>query len=136
MPGSPTTPDLRGARSNASRRVAFRLRKNVGVRDKIFSGLDGWPVRSPADASPPALTSDGARLGADVDCYSFIVSDLHRLLPAGLPAHCEKFWTLPPFPDLSYSLPYLSPSNCLNESRTSPFRYALGRLRSSNRRSI
>ena len=28
----------------------------------------------------PALTSDGRRLGADVDCYSFIVSHLHRLL--------------------------------------------------------
>jgi hypothetical protein len=26
---------------------------------------------------------------------SFIVSDLHRLLIAGLPAHCERFWTLP-----------------------------------------
>jgi hypothetical protein len=28
-----------------------------------------------------------------VDCYSFIVSDLHRLLSAGLPAHCETFCT-------------------------------------------
>ena len=42
-----------------------------------------------------ALTGDCARLGADVVRYSFIVSDLHRLLVAGLPAHCEKFWTLP-----------------------------------------
>ena len=63
MPGSPTTPDLRGARSNASRRVAFRLRKNVGVRDKIFSGLDGWPVHSPADASPPPLRATAHGLG-------------------------------------------------------------------------
>jgi hypothetical protein len=31
-----------------------------------------------------------ARLGADMDRYSFIVSDLHRLLVAGLPAHCES----------------------------------------------
>jgi len=30
-----------------------------------------------------------------MDRYSFIVSDLHRLLVAGLPAHCERFWTLP-----------------------------------------
>jgi len=29
-----------------------------------------------------------------MDRYSFIVSDLHRLLVAGLPAHCETFWTL------------------------------------------
>ena len=48
---------------------------------------------TPLPTLRPALTSDGARLGADVDCYSFIVSDLHRLLPAGLPAHCETFCT-------------------------------------------
>jgi hypothetical protein len=29
------------------------------------------------------------RLGADLVSYSFIVSDLHRLLIAGPPAHCE-----------------------------------------------
>jgi len=42
------------------------------------------------------LTDCDARLGADMDGYSFIASDLHRLLVAGLPAHCEAFWTLPP----------------------------------------
>src|SRR5260370_7068930 len=42
-----------------------------------------------------ALTDVHARLRVDVDRYSFIVSDLHRLLVAGLPAHCERFWTLP-----------------------------------------
>src|SRR5262249_45513865 len=42
-----------------------------------------------------AFAGDRARLGVDVDRYSFIVSDLHRLLIAGLPAHCERFWTLP-----------------------------------------
>src|SRR5438552_13337940 len=35
----------------------------------------------------PALADDGARLGADVVRYSFIVVDLHHLLLAGLPAH-------------------------------------------------
>src|ERR1700747_851799 len=34
-----------------------------------------------------ALASANARLGADVDRYSFIASDLHRLLLADLPAH-------------------------------------------------
>ena len=33
------------------------------------------------------LTEAYARLGADVDRYSFIVMDLHHLLLAGLPAH-------------------------------------------------
>jgi hypothetical protein len=41
-----------------------------------------------------ALTDVHARLRVDVGRYSFIVSDLHRLLVAGLPAHCETFWTL------------------------------------------
>jgi hypothetical protein len=42
-----------------------------------------------------ALTDDYARLRANVDRYSFIASDFHRLLVAGLPAHCERIWTLP-----------------------------------------
>ena len=50
---------------------------------------------SPTDASLSPSRTDHARLGADVVRYSVIVSDLHRLLVAGLPAHCEKFWTLP-----------------------------------------
>jgi hypothetical protein len=37
----------------------------------------------------PALADDGARLGADVDRYSFIAVDLHHLLLAGLPAHTQ-----------------------------------------------
>ena len=41
------------------------------------------------------LTGNSARLRADVVRYSFIVPDSHRLLLAGLPAHCEKSWTLP-----------------------------------------
>lgn len=44
------------------------------------------PYRRFADA----LTSVCARLGADVGCYSFIVTDLHHLLLAGLPAHCHS----------------------------------------------
>jgi hypothetical protein len=36
------------------------------------------------------LTDGRARFGADVDRYSVIMSDLHRLLVAGLPAHCDR----------------------------------------------
>ena len=56
------------------------------LRTKL-SRLDGWPVRSPADASRPASRRTHARLGADVGRYSFIAVDLHHLLLAGLPAH-------------------------------------------------
>ncbi|RVO34162.1 hypothetical protein CN098_06825, partial [Sinorhizobium meliloti] len=31
-----------------------------------------------------------AWLRADVGCYSFIVTDFHHLLLAGLPAHCHS----------------------------------------------
>src|SRR5262249_55420919 len=38
----------------------------------------------------PALASNNARLGADVDRYSFIAVDSHHLLLAGLPAHAKR----------------------------------------------
>src|SRR5262245_11264768 len=53
----------------------------------FLSRLNGWPARSPADASPTSSRNACARLGADVGRYSFIVVDLHHLLLAGLPAH-------------------------------------------------
>ena len=58
MPGSPTAPDRRGARAGAPRRVAFRLINGVGVRDSVISRLNGWPVCSPADASPLPSRAD------------------------------------------------------------------------------
>ena len=60
----------------------------------ILSRLNGWPIRTPADACPRGLAADDARLGADAVRYSFIVVDLHHLLPAGLPARCHV-WTAP-----------------------------------------
>jgi len=36
------------------------------------------------------LANGNARFAADVDRYSFIVSDFHRLRLAGLPAHFES----------------------------------------------
>jgi hypothetical protein len=56
------------------------------LRSKL-SRLNGWPIRSPADASRPASRPKHARLGADVVRYAFIAVDLHHLLLAGLPAH-------------------------------------------------
>ena len=52
MPGSATTPRRLGARDTAPLRVAFRSVDSVGSRENILSRLDGWPMRSPADASP------------------------------------------------------------------------------------
>jgi len=44
-----------------------------------------------------------ARLGADVDRYTFIVVDLHHLLLAGLPAH-----VFPRFSNLNFPLAWRS----------------------------
>ena len=65
--------------------------------ERLPEQLDGDMVEE-RDAHPyrrfaAVLTDCDARRGADMDRYSFIVSDLHRLLVAGLPAHCEKLWT-------------------------------------------
>jgi hypothetical protein len=90
MPGSLTAPSRPDACDNASVRIAFRFAQSVGV-----SGLASFAAQWLAYASPcrrfaPALTGSGARLGADVDRYSFIVVDSHHLLLAGLPAHGRR----------------------------------------------
>src|SRR5262249_17693391 len=52
MPGSSTTPGHTGARAIAPIRVAFQTADGVGSRDSTLSRLIGWPMHSPADASP------------------------------------------------------------------------------------
>src|SRR5438270_12759988 len=87
MPGSQTTPGPTGARNNAPADFAFRQVNNVGTRiDNGFAAQ--WlaytlPYRRFADV----LAEDCARIGGDVDCYSFIAVDSHHILLASLPAH-------------------------------------------------
>jgi hypothetical protein len=75
------------ARANAPARMAFRHSNNVGTRDyRPFAAP--WPACTlPCRRFAGPLAGTDARLGADVDRYSFIVVDLHHLLLAGLPAH-------------------------------------------------
>jgi hypothetical protein len=93
MPGSSTTPGPPGARACAPVCIAFRLRNGVSTRDMNLCGAQWLAYVLLCRRFAAALAGDRARLEVDVDRYSFIVSDLHRLLIAGLPAHCEKFWT-------------------------------------------
>src|SRR4051795_6419811 len=95
MPGSSTTPGRLGARVHAPIRVAFRIRNGVGTRDNNLCEAQWLACAFPYRRFAAVLTDDRARLGVDVVSYSFTVSDLHRLLVAGLPAHCERLWTLP-----------------------------------------
>src|SRR3954451_383388 len=94
MPGSSTTPGRLSARVHAPIRVAFRIRNGVGTPDNNLCEAQWLAYAFPYRRFAAVLTGDCARLEADVVSYSFIVSDLHRLLVAGLPAHCERFCTL------------------------------------------
>jgi hypothetical protein len=87
MPGSPTTPGRLGARGHAPNRVAFRPLNGVGTRDRMAFVAQWLAYALPYRRFAPALADSDARLGADVDRYSFIAVDLHHLLLAGLPAH-------------------------------------------------
>ena len=75
--------------------IAFRIRNGDGTRDKNLCEAQWLACVLLYRRFAAALTGGCARLEVDVVSYSFIVSDLHRLLVAGLPAHCERFWTLP-----------------------------------------
>jgi hypothetical protein len=94
MPGSSTTPGHLGTRAHAPVYIAFHLRNSVGIPDMNLYGAQWLAYVLPDRRFAAALTDDTARLGANVDRYSLIASDLHRLLVAGLPAHCERFCTL------------------------------------------
>ncbi|MDH3662851.1 MAG: hypothetical protein OEU92_22960 [Alphaproteobacteria bacterium] len=89
MPGSTTAPDRQSACDNALFHVAFRYQQSVGVR-KYATFTVQWlayviPYRRFADI----LTNACARLGANVDRYSFITVDSHHLLLASLLAHAD-----------------------------------------------
>jgi hypothetical protein len=51
MPGSSTTPGCPHARHNAPVRVAFHVSNRVGAREEGLSQVNGWPARSPVNAS-------------------------------------------------------------------------------------
>jgi hypothetical protein len=87
MPGSSTTPGRPDTCVGVSVRVAFRAGYSVGTRDSFAAQWLAYAL--PCRRFVPALTGSNARLGADVDRYSFIAVDLHHLLLAGLPAHTQ-----------------------------------------------
>ena len=72
MPGSPTTPGRPGARAGAPVRVAFRVANGVGARNYRAFAARWLACALPCRRFAGALAGDAARLGADVDRYSFI----------------------------------------------------------------
>lgn len=87
MPGSMTTRDRPDACDSASGRIAFRTTYGVGVPSYYSFAAQWLAYTLPCRRFTVVLAKDGVRLGADVDRYSFIAADSHRLLRAGLPAH-------------------------------------------------
>src|SRR5260370_18029705 len=87
MPAPKPTPGTAAAPNTAPADFAFRQVNNVGTRvDNGFAAQ--WlaytlPYRRFADVLADAC----ARIGGDVDCYSFIAVDFHHILLASLPAH-------------------------------------------------
>ena len=71
-------------------RMAFHIRNCVGTRDDRSFAVQWLACALPCRRFAGALADVCARLGADVDRYSFTVRDLHPLLLAGLPAHSEN----------------------------------------------
>jgi hypothetical protein len=83
MPGSSTTPGQTGAGDNAPVHVAFRVSEHVGTRDNLVFAAQWLAYALPCRRFADTLTDASARLGADVDRYSFTAVDLHHLLFAG-----------------------------------------------------
>ena len=78
MPGSSTTPGRSDLAMVRPKRVAFRARNSVGARGLAFAAP--WLAYAlPYRRFVGVLTDANARLGADVDRYTFIVVDLHPL---------------------------------------------------------
>ncbi|TIP40749.1 MAG: hypothetical protein E5X77_27315 [Mesorhizobium sp.] len=67
--------------------VAFHQVNGVGIRDVISFAAQWLAYMLPCRRFVDTLAGAYARLGADVDRYSFIAVDFHHLLLASLPAH-------------------------------------------------
>jgi len=87
MPGSKTTPGPAGTRNDAPASFAFRGVNNVGTRVSNAFAAQWLAYTLPYRRFAVILAEDCARIGGDVDCYSFIAVDSHHILLAGLPAH-------------------------------------------------
>ena len=94
MPGSQTTQGRSDTRGDVPARFAFRQTYGVGALREITFAARWLAYTLPCRRFAGILADASARLGANVDRYSFIATDSHRLLLAGLPAH-KSFVSLP-----------------------------------------
>jgi len=90
VPGSSTTPGRPSACVGALGHIAFRYTDSVGTRNQFSIAAQWLACTFPCRRFAGILAGACARLGANVDRYSFIAADFHRLLLAGLPAHKQS----------------------------------------------
>ena len=76
MPGSSTTPGRPSACVGALGHIAFHYTDSVGTRRQFSIAAQWLACTFPCRRFADILTDAGARLGADVVRYSFIVVDL------------------------------------------------------------
>ncbi len=93
MPVSLTTLGRPDARDGAPDVLPSTVGNASASQKYVVFGAQWLAYAFPCRRFTFALTDDGARLGADVVRYSFIVVDLHHLLLAGLPAHTHSTFT-------------------------------------------
>ena len=121
MPGSATTPGRPSACVDALGHVAFRYTDSVGTREQSSIAAQWLACTFPYRRFADTLTDACARLGADVDRYSFIAGDFHPLLLAGLPAHSGLFTAgnlLPPTTAAAGDRPYDRPASASPDLRS------------------
>ena len=83
MPGSSTTPDRAGARITLPSVLPSMILNTSAPETILFSRLNGWPMRSPVNASPASSQMPPHDSGASVVRYTFTARDFHSLLFAG-----------------------------------------------------
>src|SRR5215813_10874282 len=98
MPGSLTTPGRPGLALSRPDMLPSTLCTASAPRMRLFSRLNGWPMRSPVNASPRPSRATAHDSGPM--WFAIIVRDLHPLLLAGLPALRITRPLIPPIPDI------------------------------------
>jgi hypothetical protein len=63
--------------------VTYSFTRLPCLRVEDFSRLNGWPMRSPVNASPASSQMPSHDSGASVVRYTFTARDFHSLLFAG-----------------------------------------------------
>jgi len=86
MPGSSTTRGWHVSRDINTGHVAFCGTENIGTPNLSYAA-QYLACALPCERFTAALARNRASLGAGVARYAFTVTDFHRLLSAGLPAH-------------------------------------------------